>query len=57
MHISVKPNGNVAGPPIITSMNDVVGFNSCSTHFRSFLGQFYRSDDPINSITAPKDNG
>jgi len=35
----------------------IVGFNMHSTHYRSFRGRFYRSDDPPNGVIALKDDG
>jgi len=34
-----------------------IGLTSHSTHYRSFWRQFYRSNDPANSVIALKDNG
>ena len=39
---------------------DIIGYHglmSHSTHYRSFWRQFYKSDDPTNSVTALKNNG
>jgi len=30
---------------------------SCLTHYRSFWGQFYRSDDPTNSVMCHSTEG
>ena len=42
----------------ITQTNCIVlqGLTSHSTHYRSFRGRFYRSDDPTNSVIALKDD-
>jgi len=41
--------------PVWYNSIDTVGCHS--THYTSFWGQFYGSDDPTNSVTALKDNG
>ena len=48
---SSLPQHNFRGMVLV-----LYGLTSHSTHYRSFRGRFYRSDDPTNSVIALKDD-